>query len=173
MNITIIRKATIDDTVHIALIGRITFKESFGHLFENNGDLPNYLNKTFSVSKIKNSIQKEKNSYFIAFVNELPVGYAKLKLNSSSEFINNKNISQLQKIYVLKDFLGLKIGKQLQQAVFDKVLKTETKKVWLSVWTGNKRAIDFYRKNSWNDIGKHKFSIGVHSFEFLAMSRNL
>ena len=51
MNITIIRKATIDDTVHIALIGRITFKESFGHLFENNGDLPNYLNKTFSVSK--------------------------------------------------------------------------------------------------------------------------
>ena len=104
-----IRLAKKEDAVAIALLGRTTFTETFGHLFNDSEGLRNYLNSTFSVSKIEQSLNKPNNRYWIALVDKLPVGYAKLKLKSTSEFIKTKNISQLQKIYVLKDFLSMKI----------------------------------------------------------------
>ena len=110
MNIIEIREAEISDAEFIALLGRVTFTETFGHLFRNQNDLLDYYNKTFSVKKIKKSLKKPNTYYWVAFVNDLPVGYSKLKLDSLSEFIDCKNTSQLQKIYVLKDFLSLKIG---------------------------------------------------------------
>ena len=42
-------------------------------------------------------LRKPNNIFWIAFVNRLPVGYAKLKLYSNSEFIESKDVCQLQK----------------------------------------------------------------------------
>ena len=67
------------------------------------------------------------------YVNRLPVGYAKLKLNSNSEFIESKDVCQLQKIYVLKDFLSMKIGFGLQDLLLKKAKELNFNKVWLSV----------------------------------------
>ena len=78
-----------------------------------------YYDLTFSVQKIEDGIEKPNNIFWIAFANRLPVGYAKLKLNSNSEFIESKGVCQLQKIYVFKaDFLSMKIGFELQDALF-------------------------------------------------------
>ncbi|NNK26759.1 MAG: hypothetical protein HKP06_00810, partial [Flavobacteriaceae bacterium] len=101
-----IRLANSNDAQIIALLGRITFAETFGHFFSDQQDLINYFEATFSVEKIKNSLAKPNNIYWISFVDQLPVGYAKLKLNSGSDFIDSENICQLQKIYVMKNFLG-------------------------------------------------------------------
>ena len=79
-----------------------------------------YYDWTFSVQKIEDGIEKPNNIFWIAFANRLPVGYAKLKLNSSSEFLESKSVCQLQKIYVLKDFLSMKIGFELQDALLKK-----------------------------------------------------
>ena len=105
MNTIEIRLAKKKDAQFIALLGRITFTETFGHFFRDQKDLIDYYNLTFSVQKIEDGIKKPNNIFWIAFVNRLPVGYAKLKLYSNSEFIESKDVCQLQKIYVLKDFL--------------------------------------------------------------------
>ena len=164
MNTIEIREAKIDDAEYIALLGRVTFTETFGHLFSNQNELLDYYNITFSVKKIKNSLKKSATFYWIAFVNELPVGYSKLKLNSHSEFIDDKNTSQLQKIYVLKDFLSMKIGLKLQHKLIDKAKKKQSDFIWLSVLHNNKRAINFYAKNGFVKIGNHNFQIGVKNF---------
>ena len=103
------RFAEEKDAEYIALLARITFTETFGHFFRDRQDLLNYYDSTFSVEKIERSISKSNNIYWISFIDRLPVGYAKLKLNSKSEFIDSENICQLQKIYVLKDFLSMKL----------------------------------------------------------------
>ena len=108
MNTIEIRLAKKEDAQFIALLGRITFTETFGHFFRDQKDLIDYYNLTFSVKKIEDGIKKPNNIFWIAFVNRLPVGYAKLKLYSNSEFIESKDVCQLQKIYVLKDFLSMK-----------------------------------------------------------------
>jgi len=169
----IIREATIDDTQPIALLARITFDESFGHLFRDRQDLLTYFEKTFSVQKIKNSIKNENNVFWIAFVDDLPVAYAKLKLHSPSEFLKKKATAQLQKIYVLKDFLSKKIGLHLQMHMLDKVEEFDKKYLWLSVLHTNERAINFYIKNDFKQVGKHSFSIGKEDFLFIAMAKEL
>lgn len=168
-----VRIAAKEDANIISLLARITFTETFGHLFRDPEDLSNYLKTTFSVDKIERSIQKNTTVFWVACVNRLPVGYAKLKLDSPSTFLDAKNVCQLQKIYVLKDFLSLKIGYKLQEQLLKKATDLNYESIWLSVLHSNQRAIHFYTKNGFHQIGNHDFSIGKEHFEFIAMSKNL
>ena len=118
-------------------------------------------------------MKKQNNIFWIAFVNRLPVGYAKLKLNSSSEFIESKDVCQLQKIYVLKDFLSMRIGFKLQNSLLKKAKELSFNKIWLSVLNSNERAINFYKKTGFEKIGNHDFQIGKENFEFIAMLKTL
>lgn len=111
--------------------------------------------------------------FYIASVNRLPVGYAKLKLDSQSEFIESKNICQLQKIYVLNDFHSMGIGFRLQSLVLEKAKELEFEALWLSVLNVNEQAISFYQKNGFEQIGNHDFQIGKENFEFIAMKKDL
>ena len=173
MNTIEIRVAKKEDAQFIALLGRITFTETFGHLFRDQNDLINYYNHTFSVQKIEDGMKKQNNIFWIAFVNRLPVGYAKLKLNSKSDFIDSKDVCQLQKIYVLKDFLSMKIGFKLQDSLLKKAKQLNFDRVWLSVLNSNDRAINFYKNTGFEKIGNHDFQIGKENFEFIAMNKLL
>ena len=168
-----IRLANEEDARYIALLGRITFTETFGHLFRDQKDLIDYYNRTFTVQKIEDGMKKQNNIFWIAFVNRLPVGYAKLKLDSKSEFIDTKDVCQLQKIYVLKDFLSMKIGYELQDSLLKKAKELNFDKVWLSVLNSNDRAINFYKNTGFEKIGNHDFQIGKENFEFIAMNKQL
>ena len=173
MNTTEMRLAKKEDAPLIALLGRITFTETFGHLFRDEQDLIDYYNLTFSVQKIEAGIEKPNNVFWIAFANRLPVGYAKLKLHSPSEFIESQAVCQLQKIYVLKDFLSMKIGFALQHSLLEKAKELNFDNVWLSVLHSNERAIRFYRKTGFDKVGNHDFQIGKENFEFIAMNKEL
>jgi len=167
----VIRKAKLKDAEFIALLARTTFTETFGHYFRDHQDLLDYYDKTFSVSKIRDSLEKKNNIFWISFFDELPVGYAKLKIFSRSDFINSDNVSQLQKIYVLKDFLSKKIGYEMQAEMFEETIKIGNKYIWLSVLESNERAISFYIKNGFTEIGRHSFKIGQEQFSFIAMKK--
>jgi diamine N-acetyltransferase len=168
-----IRKASIEDAPLISLLARITFTETFGFCFRDNQDLLNYFDKTFPVSKISSGIAKENNVFWIAFWDDLPIGYAKLKKKSKSDFIHSDNVSQLQKIYVLKDFISRKIGYQLLLEIFEEVKKLNASFLWLSVWDNNERAISFYRKSGFVETGKHTFDIGKENFVFTNMKKEI
>ena len=154
-------------------MGGLHLQKHFGHFFRDQKDLIDYYNLTFSVQKIEDGIKKPNNIFWIAFSNRLPVGYAKLKLNSNSEFIESNDVCQLQKIYVLKDFLSMKIGFELQDLLLKKAKELNFNKVWLSVLNSNERAINFYKKNGFEKIGDHDFQIGKENFEFIAMKKEL
>ena len=173
MNEIEIRLARKEDAQFIALLGRTTFTETFGHFFRDQQDLIHYYNSTFSVQKIEAGIEKPNNLFWIAFANRLPVGYAKLKLHSNSEFLDSKEVCQLQKIYVLKDFLSMKIGLELQRSLLEKAKELRFTEIWLSVLNSNERAIGFYKKSGFEEIGNHDFQIGKENFEFVAMGRQL
>jgi ribosomal protein S18 acetylase RimI-like enzyme len=168
-----IRAAIESDSEVIAVLGRITFKQAFGHLFRNKSDLLNYLDRTFSVEKIKSGIGKTDNIFFLAFVDDLPVGYAKVKLNDNSEFSTSERMCCLRKIYVLEDFLSMKIGLQLQEALINRVMLHGAEEIWLSVYVENPKAIRFYFKNGFEKIGNHDFQIGVENFTYDVMRRKL
>ncbi|MCB0431017.1 MAG: GNAT family N-acetyltransferase [Flavobacteriales bacterium] len=168
-----IRPATADDAFLIALLARVTFTESFGYLFRDRRDLLAYYDRTFSEKKIADGLAKPGNRFFLAFYDRLPVGYAKLKLNCPSDFLDGEGVCQLQKIYVLRDFLSKKIGLSLYNELMRTAAKNKQMEVWLSVLSSNRRAVQFYDKTGFRKIGEHTFSIGRETFLFTAMSRQV
>ena len=67
MNTIEIRLAKKEDAQFIALLGRITFTETFGHFFRDQKDLIDFYNLTFSVQKIEDGIKKPDNIFLDSF----------------------------------------------------------------------------------------------------------
>jgi diamine N-acetyltransferase len=142
-----IRRANPADATTVASLGRITFAETFGHLFRHHGgDLRAYLDATFDVAKIEASLGKPHNAYWLAFLDRLPIGYAKLKHRSSPPGKPGQCAVQLQKIYVLRDYLGRRIGDELLGPVVREAL-AQAPLLWLDVLRENDRAIAFYTRH--------------------------
>jgi diamine N-acetyltransferase len=167
-------KAQLDDAGVVALLGRITFRETFGHLFvEHHDDLLRYLDRTFSLRKIMHSMGDPRNEYWLGFADGLPVGYAKLKHPSSAPVLEGEDAAQVQRIYVLKDFLGQGIGKLLLQTVLDHAVTRQIENLWLDVLKENARAIRFYEQRGFAAIGEDTYTIGAQTFMFHLMTRRV
>ena len=103
-----IRKATATDAIHIALLGRITYTESHGHYINEKEDLLQFYNEYYSVSRIREEINDVKNIFWIVFLDELPIAFAKLSLDISFPKFSEIKSCKLQRLYILNDFIGLK-----------------------------------------------------------------
>jgi diamine N-acetyltransferase len=158
----------------VAMLGCLTFRETFEHLFRRKEDeLSAYLDYTFSVSKIRSSIAKPENHYWLALLDGLPIGYAKLKHPSLNTLVADGSAAQLQKIYVLSEFLSHRAGYALLRAVTAKAKEAGVEAMWLTVLDSNQRAIGFYERNHWSDVGGATFSIGSQEFSFRVLKTSL
>jgi hypothetical protein len=167
MNIEV-RKAKIEDVQVLTLLARTTFIQAFGDAWGENV-LPFYLAKTFSIGKIRSSLEKENNVFWLAFADELPVGYAKLKKFSPNKNLVDPKPAQLQKIYVLDDFIGNKIGEKLQNSLFEEVICNKIKTLWLAVWDANDKGIRFYERHGYHKEAKIRFEFMNKGFDFEVM----
>ena len=165
----VIRKAGVEDAAVISLVARTSFKEAFQKDFAYPDDLLAYQERTFGVAKIRASLAKDRNYFWLVLVDELPVAYAKMKFPSPTPFSELAPLAQLQKIYVLEDFLGRGIGRQLQDRVIEQARELGAQAMWLSVYQGNTQAIGFYEHHGFSKLGAHQFKIGRVDFEFWAM----
>jgi len=168
MNIKVIR-ADSSHAETIASIGKLSFRDAFGQLFNDKIALLEYLEYTYSVEKITKSIKKENNVFFIAFVENVPVGFAKVKKSSLNEQIESIAQMELQKIYVLSYYHGSGAGAALMQAVLELAHQIQPDYLWLDTHTTNAKAMRFYEKNGFIRSGKNYFTIGDQTFEYYVM----
>jgi len=161
------------DAVVLALLGRQTYAESHGHFITEKNDLLKYLDTYYSVAQIRQDLANPNQLHYIVYVNELPVGYAKIVLNAKHESVNSIHNGRLERIYILSDFISLKLGQQLLSFVEAqaKTLKLDT--LWLSVYIENKRAIRFYEKNEFENIGELNFMVNGKPYENMVFSKKI
>lgn len=168
-----IKKVTISDAQVLALLARSTYVESHGHFIHDQNDLQEYANEAFSVSKTKKDLSDPNNLFYIVYVEGLPVGYLKLVLDTDCEHLTSSNNCRLERIYILRDFIPLKIGQQLLSFAEAKAREFKQETLWLSVYTENERAIRFYQKNEFKEVGSMDFFVNETNYENLVYSKNL
>ena len=168
-----IKKAKKADIEILALLGRLTWAESHGHYIDDKNNLLKYLDENFSVSKTKEDLNNPKQRFYIMYVDDVPVGYAKIIVNAIQENVASEKNCRLERIFILNDFIPLKLGKQLLTYVEEqaKALKLDT--MWLSVYIKNKRAIRFYEKNEFKNVGELNFIVNGKSYENIVFSKKL
>lgn len=161
--------ADVSHAEFISAIGRQSFKDAFGHLFNRKDELQEYLAYTYKSEKIARSIRKENNVFFLAFIEDVPVGFAKVKKFSLNDQIESIAQMELQKIYVLSYYHGSGAGAALMQTVIVLANQLEPDFVWLDTYISNAKAIRFYEKNGFKKIGNHYFTIGTQTFQYDVM----
>ena len=154
-----IRKINIDDLEALRNLSIQTFKETFEEV-NTEEDMQKYLDENLSIEKLKSELENPNSEFYFAENNDEILGYLKLNFKDAQTEKVEEYYFEIERIYVLKAFLGQKIG----QILFDKAIEIGREKnleyVWLGVWEENHRAIRFYGKNGFEIFGKHDFVLG-------------
>lgn len=159
-------KATTAEATQISVVGKQSFYDAFHSIFINKNELAKYLNHTYSMEKLKGSISNTNNLFFVAYDDDKPVGFAKIKKQSPHQQIKANTQTELQKIYVLKEYHGSGVGLTLLNTVLDAAREIGPELMWLNVHVTNSKAKRFYEKNGFVQAGKHYHTIGTQKFEF-------
>jgi ribosomal protein S18 acetylase RimI-like enzyme len=154
-----IRKATIKDTELLLNIGRQTFFEKFT---ENNSEenMLKFAAEAYTFEKIASEVNNPNSQFYLANLNNLTVGYLKINFGDAQTELQDPQALELERIYVLKEFQGRKIGQLLFEKTLELAKKAMVNYVWLGVWEENKSAIKFYEKNGLKAFSKHIFMLG-------------
>lgn len=151
-------KATERDYYSIVNIGKLSVAES--HRDSSSAETMNeFLEKNYSSDAIKEELNDINNIYYIINYNDKPAGFSKIILNAKHPNIGGENVTKLDRIYLLKEFYGLKLGLELLNFNIELAKSNHQSGMWLYTWIGNTRAIDFYLKAGFTIIGSHKFYV--------------
>jgi len=155
---TSIIKATETDSALLSEIGTKTFVESHGHSASKDV-INSYVNEKYNIDAFKAELSKHENIYHIIYHENQPAGYSKIIMNAPHSGIPIANATKMERIYLLKEFYGLKLGVELYSYNIDLSKKNNQAGMWLFVWKENQRAIDFYEKAGFRIIGSHDFRL--------------
>lgn len=155
----IIRYATPSDAGMLSELGARTFSEAFAR--DNTpANLAAHLKNSFSPEIQHRELSQADMNFLIAEVDGQPVGYAQLLFNSREKRVEGSNPMEIRRIYVLQDVVGKGMGSKLMTASLNEARQRACDIVWLGVWEKNRRAIDFYRKWGFREVGSHIFLLG-------------
>ena len=74
--------------------------------------------------------------------------------------MRGKAPAELNRMYVLDAWHGRGVAQQIMSKVLDFLANKGRDVVWLGVWEHNAKAIRFYRKYGFSEVGEHAFYLG-------------
>lgn len=172
MSSIIIHKAGTEDLETIQRIGRQTFSETFA---ESNTEeaMKTYLEESFSTEKVTSELSNPDSYFYIAWEEDNPVGYLKLNSGTAQTEMQDDTSLEIERIYVKKSHHGQKVGQLLYDQALATARSLNKSYLWLGVWEENLRALQFYRKNGFEEFGTHTFRLGNDDQTDLMMKKTL
>ena len=154
-----ITKITIDDLDALIEISKKTFIAFFKE-FNSDENLNNYVNKAFTTTKIHTEITNTNSEFYFAKHKNDIIGYLKLNLKTAQTELQDPNSLEIERIYVVENFIGKQVGQLLMKTAIKSALNKNLKYIWLGVWEHNLRAIRFYQKHNFTIFDTHIFKMG-------------
>lgn len=154
-----IRKANVNDLKALQHIGRQTFSETFSSS-NTEENLKQYLEEGFSNEKLTEELNNTYSAFYFAESDNQVIGYLKVNHAGSQTELQDSNALEIERIYVLADFHGKKVGQLLFEKAMEIAQVSKVNYVWLGVWEENHKALRFYEKNGFVAFDKHVFVLG-------------
>ncbi len=167
-----IRLASHEDAKILAHLSGQTFSETFAHL-NSAEDMKAYLTTQCNAETLADELRDPASLFFLAYTNNEPVGFAKLRRTKIPDEVKESNAIEIQRLYVLKKMIGKKIGKYLMEKCIERARFENFKTVWLGVWEHNYHAIAFYRQFGFETCGTQIFELGQDRQTDLIMKKNI
>jgi ribosomal protein S18 acetylase RimI-like enzyme len=152
-----IQQATADDLATIRKLAYAIWPVAYGDILSAH-QLQYMLGKFYSLSSLEHQFTFSKHKFIIALDDTTPIGFA-----SFSPHQDDHTIFHLNKLYVLPDYQGQKIGQLLLDFIISEIKNSGATSLQLNVNRNNK-AIHFYEKQDFTIIRKEDIDIGEGYF---------
>ncbi len=149
----------LNDIDQLQKISRQTFFETFSTK-NTEENMRKYLEEGFSIDKLTAELTDKNAEFHFALLDNTVIGYLKLNFGQSQTELKDDKALEIERIYVLKEFHGKKVGQVLYEKTIQIAKQVNADYVWLGVWEENPRAISFYKKNGFVEFDKHIFKLG-------------
>jgi GNAT superfamily N-acetyltransferase len=156
------RDARAADAPLLAELSRLTFVESFGHLYRKE-DLEPFLGQ-LSEASWRRELDLPGFQIRLAEVDGEPAGFAKLGPLALPVDPRGHAV-ELRQLYLLQPWQGRGIARAMMDWMLDQARRRRADEIYLSVWTGNHRARRFYTRYGFAFVAPYAFMVGEQADE--------
>jgi ribosomal protein S18 acetylase RimI-like enzyme len=168
----VIRRATDDDAERLADVARRTFVETFGP--DNTADdMAIHVAHSFGTNIQLRQIRDDRMVTLLAEIGPTIAGFAQVREGPWPPCVTGESPVEVWRFYVDRPFHGRGIAQSLMRAVEQVARELGARTLWLGVWERNPRAIVFYTKCGFVDVGSHAFLFGTEEQTDRVMARPL
>jgi ribosomal protein S18 acetylase RimI-like enzyme len=165
-----IRKANREDARLVSEIAEATFRAAFAAM--NTAEHMDLHCRTSYAEHIQAA--EISNPGMVTLLSEVEgriVGYAQVRWDRAPGCVSAKHPGEIQRLYVVKDMHGKGIAQELMHACIRELEQRGADAVWLGVWEHNPRAIAFYKKSGFVEVGNQVFPLGGDLQRDIVMAR--
>jgi ribosomal protein S18 acetylase RimI-like enzyme len=162
----IYRSGTPADADGIAVLFHQSFVDTFGHLYHME-DLAEFLSKK-TPEAFRRDLADGRYDFIVAEHDGTLAGYVKLG-PPELPVETPPDTVELCQLYVLKEWHGGGVAKELMRRALDWVEQQNARHVQLSVYIDNHRARRFYERYGFDPVGRYDFMVGSHADEDIVL----
>lgn len=154
-----IRRAVDADAASLAAFARRTFVETFA---ADNTDehMALHVAEAFGTPVQLGEIRDANTVTLLAELGSSMAGFAQVRRGRAPACVTGDSPVEILRFYVDRPFHGRSIAQTLMRAAMDVARELGGHTAWLGVWERNPRAIAFYTKCGFVDVGSHEFILG-------------
>lgn len=154
-----VRRATVADAGTLTVAAARMFIETF--LAANDpSHVASYVAGAYSVVRQTAELRDPNTRTLLAELDGETIGYAQLRLGARSEHVTGPNPVELTRFYVDRTWHGRGLANILMRSVERSAAELGASTLWLGVWEHNPRAIAYYSKRGFLDVGDQEFWMG-------------
>ena len=169
---TVIRPAGVPDAAWLAALAERTFRETYSaHNTPHN--MERYVALHFAPALQAAELADPRFITLVAEVGGQAAGYTQLGPGPAPDCVRGPDPVEIIRFYVDRPWHGQGLAQELMGAAADHAYATGARTLWLGVWERNPRAIAFYRKCGFAEVGTHTFVLGTDHQRDLVLARPL
>jgi ribosomal protein S18 acetylase RimI-like enzyme len=166
----VFRDANIDDAPAVDALFRQGFIDTFGHLYDPK-DLAAFF-EAFTREAWRSEIADPDFAFRLAEEDGTLAGFA--KISSVTLPVEPAGpAAELRQLYVLKSWHGSGVARTLMDWVLAEAKGRGAEALYLSVFTDNHRARNFYTRCGFEEMGPYIFMVGNHADRDIIMRLKL
>jgi diamine N-acetyltransferase len=168
----LIRHATQSDAALLARLQEKTFRDTF-EATNSTDDMTDHCATHYGTALQEREILDPDLHTLVCEDQGALIGFAQLRWKACPIACDAKRPAEIQRLYIDKEWHGKGIAQQLMRQSIALLQNGGADQVWLGVWEKNPRAIRFYNKFDFVEVGAHVFMVGSDAQRDIIMTNNL
>lgn len=168
----VIREATRADARPLSELAERTFRDTFGAV-NTAADMDLHCRSSYGEHVQAAEISCADRLTLVAEHEGDLVAYAQLRWGPVPACVAARAAGEIQRLYVSSAWHGTGVARDLMSACLAALRARGSDVAWLGVWERNPRAIAFYRKLGFVEVGDHVFPLGTDPQRDVVMMRPL